>query len=169
MLAEQIKLNLVTIESKFYEIAISTSKRHQVAIKEDALANIRDTRELLRILDKGGTYQREVDVNLQFEDSVSNPITYTPRPGQSEYVLEIIDLMPKLAEIQKRIEELVVLTAAREDYKADNLQQAYVAVIRKIRVHHRRQPGLQFRGAAGGQVRHPAGEHPGPRGRHRCR
>jgi len=142
MLAEQINLNLAGIESKLYEIAASTSKRRQIKNKQDALDTIQDTRKILKILDQGGTYLRNIRVNMESREYVSSPITFHRQPGQSKYVLEVIDLAPKLAEIEQKLAALVELAASREDLRVSGEERLYLEKVIKIKVFLKQVPPL---------------------------
>ncbi|MEN8165005.1 MAG: GAF domain-containing protein, partial [Acidobacteriota bacterium] len=142
MLAEQINLDLISIESKFYEIAISTSKRRQGQIRDAIIEEIHDSREVLGVLEKGGSYQRVINVNLEYHEQVSDSIVYKRWPGDSEYVVEVIDLLPKLAEIERRVDELVGLVSLREDHRHGKRAGQYVAVISDIKSYLKQIPPL---------------------------
>jgi len=145
LLAEQINLNLAGIQSTFYEIAASTSQRRQSILGQDALGIIRDIRRILEILESGGTYFRRISVNLEFKDSVSTPITYHRGAGQSEYVLEAIDLLPKLSEIERKLDTLVELAGARQQFRSDGQERRYMETIAVVESFLKQIPPLFIR------------------------
>ena len=145
MLAEQVNLNLVRIESKFYEMATTRGKRRQAAVKREALEHIEETRKVLDVIEKGGTYLRKKVVNLEFQEQVANPITYVRPPSGSEFVLEIIDLSPKLAEVERKLADLLELASAREEFRDTGRQEPYLEAVGQIKTFLKRVPPLFLR------------------------
>ncbi|MEN8254034.1 MAG: response regulator [Verrucomicrobiota bacterium] len=149
ILAQQINLNLASMESEFYEIATSTGLRRQKQIENEIQDQISDIRKILNVLNDGGTYHRAIPVNLEFREFVSNPITYHRMPGQSEYVLESIDLAPKLEEIEQKVQELLVYTSLRDNLRNSAPGSAkraqYVEAIAELKAFLKRVPPLFMR------------------------
>ena len=145
MLAEQVNLRLARLESKFYEMATTVGPRRQMVVKAEAKSHITEIRKILDILDKGGTYTDIKQVNLESAEQVTNPITYRRGENASHFVLEVIDLSPKLSQIENRLDEIAKLVAEREWLHAAGNEAEYLALVEKVKQALKRIPPVFLR------------------------
>jgi PAS domain S-box-containing protein len=145
MLAEQVNLRLARLESKFYEMATTVGPKRQMAIKAEAKSHIVEIRKILDVLDKGGTYTDIKQVNLESAEQVANPITYRRDENASRFVLEVIDLSPKLSQIDERLDEIAKLVAEREWLHAAGNETEYLALVERVKQALKRIPPVFLR------------------------
>ncbi len=145
MLAEQVNLRLARLESKFYEMATTVGPKRQMAIKAEAKSHIAEIRKILDVLDKGGTYTDVKQVNLESAEQVSNPITYRRDENASRFVLEVIDLNPKLTQVDTKLEEIAKLVAEREWLHAAGNETEYLALVEQVKQALKRVPPVFLR------------------------
>ena len=65
MLAEQINQNLALVESNLYEMAVTQREKNISRISAASETYIQEVRDILKVLNGGGTYSRQIDVNLE--------------------------------------------------------------------------------------------------------
>ena len=112
---ERMLDSIRTVESDVYQMATTVGVRGQQVIARDIAAQIEQLRHYLDVLEHGGTVRKVVRLNLQGHDRMIREVTYRAAEGGNPYVLEVIDLAPKLAEIEGKVYELAALLATREE------------------------------------------------------
>jgi len=104
---------LYIIENSFSQIAnsdkISNVDIHEEIVKE-SLSKIK---EILNILQNGGAYSEVIPVNIIGRDTVSEVIIY--KRADKSYVIEVIELTPKIVEIENSAQMLIELVKGRYD------------------------------------------------------
>ncbi|MBB1487564.1 ATP-binding protein [Oceanospirillum sediminis] len=142
MLAEQINQNLALLESNLYEMAVTQREKNISRISAASETYIQEVRDILKVLNGGGTYSRQIDVNLESSDKIVNSIHYTRTGESSPYVLEIIDLTPKLAEIEEKIQVLKALLIKRDTAQKNGLQDEYLSSLTEVKRFLKKAPPL---------------------------
>jgi PAS domain S-box-containing protein len=144
-LADRVVYNLENIESLFYQIAVSTSARYENSLLEQAKDKIDDTRSLLNILKEGGSYARDLSVNLEFKEKITEHIDYKRLSGTSEYSLEFIDLSPKLGEVEEKLDELVKRVMERDRLSNGDNPDEYLSKVKDVKSFLKVVPPLFIR------------------------
>lgn len=145
MLAEQISQNLAQVESNLYEMAVTQRENNISRISADSKVSIQEIRDILKVLNDGGTYSRQIDVNLESSDKVINSIHYKRTDASSLYVLETIDLTPKLVEIEEKIKTLRTLLLRRDSAREEGRHAEYLDSLIEVKRFLKKVPPLFLR------------------------
>ncbi len=105
MIGEMIVLDLKEVESGFYQMATVANERGQDRIRNKIQEYVDELRSLLDLLEHGGTYVRVTPLNIESLEAMRRVITYH-KPAVDRYVLEQIDLSPKLLQMEQESERL---------------------------------------------------------------
>ncbi|MET0066941.1 MAG: response regulator [Candidatus Thiodiazotropha sp.] len=105
MIGEMIVLDLKEVEAGFYQMATIANERGQDRIRKKIQEFVDELRSLLNLLERGGTYVRVTPLNIESLESMRRVITYHKSSADS-YVLEQIDLAPKLLQMEQESEHL---------------------------------------------------------------
>ncbi|MCV6607349.1 MAG: response regulator [Campylobacterales bacterium] len=143
-IGEEITKGLINIRSKFFQLATTTTIGGQHSIKRDIENDIVGIRKLFIVLEQGGTVQQKIILNLVNTTEVISTITYIP-PDEEEFILEIIDLKPKILEIEQKVEYLIDLLKDRTEY--NRLDKGYEAYVKgkEIKIFLKTAPPLFIR------------------------
>lgn len=118
-LGELINKNLILLELLFSKSLEAKNKYAAVKARKEADTTIEALKQLLPILESGGTYTHAIIVNLNTTDEVTETITYTREPAQSDIlssdstnvVIEVIDILPKVLELQSLMKNITAIKA----------------------------------------------------------
>lgn len=123
-IGEGILSHLHAIESVYYRIALSKNNALSSVLKEDIIDQIGHVRESLRVLENGGTIKHEVKLNITNQEEYVSTFSYYPEDTDS-FSIESIDLIPKLKELEIKVDELIGLIAEyeREDLTAEEAKR----------------------------------------------
>jgi two-component system sensor histidine kinase/response regulator len=145
LIGEMIVLNLEQTESAFYQMATTTNVRGQQRIRKQLQERVDELRAMLRVLDKGGRFERLTHVNIESQESLRRVINYEKSSSHGAYVLEVIDLLPKLKEIEKEGDRLLGMLSERERLSVLEDSEDYLQVISEIANYLRTLPQLFVR------------------------
>ncbi|NOR88485.1 MAG: response regulator [Bacteroidales bacterium] len=90
---------IISIKSSMQELMMHQDKRSTASITEEIEKNIDEIGEILQVLAKGGFFIQHLPVNFYQNDFINDSIYYQPQQS-STYNLEIIDITPKIIELQ---------------------------------------------------------------------
>ena len=141
-IGEIIINDLVRIESGVYKMATIRGVRGQQRVRKDTLRGLDQLRDALRVLDQGGTLKRATHLNIESQERMIRSVEYHPNERESQYVLEVIDLSPKLLQVERKITRLAELLIQREQLRDSEERDAYVASIAEIKGFLRTLPPL---------------------------
>ena len=141
-LGEILINDLVRIESSVYKMATVRGVRGQDHARTQAEQQIGELREALRVLDQGGVLQRTTQLNIHSQDRMVRTVEYYPDERESRYVLEVIDLWPKLAQVEGKIEHLSHLLVRHTVTTEENQGEAHLEVEAEIKGFLRSLPPL---------------------------
>lgn len=131
------------IESAVYRMATTLGSRAQQRVKENILTHIRTIERNLTILRDGGTAERRIAVNLESHAEIVQTAVYDPHlRNEQRYVLEVIDLSPKLDEIRGKLDELAALLERRAQSRASHDDPGLVELEREIKLFLKKLPPL---------------------------
>ncbi|WED20566.1 response regulator [Vibrio sp. JC009] len=134
-IGELIVLDLKQIESSFYQMATTSNIKGQRYIRKQMQKGVDDLKELLVVLEKGGTVTRETHLNIESQDKMRRAILYRRTEGKGEYILEIIDLRPKLTQIEQEGDRLLELLRNREQLRNQGNVEEYAKSIKTIKTY----------------------------------
>jgi PAS domain S-box-containing protein len=137
-IGEAIVLDLKEIESAFYQLATISNPRGQ----DRAVRRISDLvdaqRQMLGVLQNGGTVTRTTRLNMSDVKQLQE--THVYRRDDNSYVLEAIDLLPKLDQIEAEADILVAQLRLRAQLRQKGEIDAYSAQVDIIKDYLRSLP-----------------------------
>ena len=132
-LGEILINDLVRIESSVYKMATIRGVRGQEHARREAEEQIEELRDALRVLDQGGVLQRTTRLNIHSQERMERTVEYHPDERESGYVLEVIDLRPKLVQIEGKIDTLAQLLVRHAVTTENNQGEAHLVVEAEIK------------------------------------
>ena len=118
-IGEYILEEVNAIEANFYKMAVLTNSRGTKSVKEDIHEEIEDIKKAINILENGGTLDKYVKVNLVNLEKIHELITFIPHDN-IEYTFEAIDLIPKLATIEKKLTKIDYILDLKNEILSSN-------------------------------------------------
>jgi len=112
-IGEVVLLDLKVLEADIYKMAITYNPRGQYLIQGDIVERLTQLEKALDVLEQGGTLDRVTRINIESQDSMRQRFTYQKEPNEV-FLLEVIDLRPKLARIRERTVELGEIMATHD-------------------------------------------------------
>lgn len=144
-LGELIVLDIRQIESSFYQMATSSNVRGQKRIKTQLEKKVNDIRDILMSLEKGGSIVRETHLNIVNNESIKRLIEYKRPINNNQYILEVIDIQPKLNQMEVEAGRLLSLLADREKFKKQGKTESYIESVNAIKTYLITLPQLFLR------------------------
>ena len=130
--------DLNILEKKVYQMAITSNPRGQDHLDGEIMALIEGAQSKLSILREGGTVQTAEPLNLDEERELRRDFTYEPSTVGGQYILEVIELRPKLEAMEGKVEVLRGLYRKHREAGARGSSQDQAAVDREIRSYLKR-------------------------------
>jgi signal transduction histidine kinase/ActR/RegA family two-component response regulator len=125
-ISRDVVKNIKEIELSFYKMVATLKPPHLKSaffIKTEIKKKIKETEELIGILEHGGLYEESIDLNIANRANITTKYTYTP-PKTEHYKLYTIQLLPKLKKLRSSSEQLYALLEKRiEAYKSNKHEQ----------------------------------------------
>ena len=134
-IGERIIAHIGSVESHYYKMATLGAQTGIERIRKDIFNETQAIRQLLDILEHGGTVDMEVGLNLPDIEVTKEVITYV-RPPDKRSSIEFIDLSPKLASLEAKIDELAHFVIKRESQdNAEQTEQEIVIFLKQLPTH----------------------------------
>ncbi len=119
---EEIK----SIENNYYKMAIKFKASAVTPLQKDIREELKVIKNAIDVLEHGGTLRNTIKLNLVGISESEERITFSPSKD-SKYTFEAIDLEPKLAFIEKNLDDMkriialkdVMLSSSSEEIKND--------------------------------------------------
>ena len=136
--------DLYKIRSDFYELTTTvTNKRGRELIKNKIYKRIVEIKNLLRILNSGGTVNRVTRLNIPGHHDTVNIINY--KKDKEDIVLEVIDLAPKLEEFNNMVNTLIKLLTEQSVNKKNSDFKSFFEQNRRIKRFYKSTPAFFIR------------------------
>jgi len=100
-IGELIVKEINSIESRFYQIAVAMNMKAGELIAKEIKDDIKDIKGALNVLEDGGFIEEEIKLNVANKDLIIQKFEYFPIDNEL-FILESIDLKPKLEEIEEK-------------------------------------------------------------------
>ena len=113
LIGELIIRDLAQIQANVYRIAVTPNLRGQEYVRKKIGQNLTELGEALDVLENGGTIRRQTWINIESQAAMERLIDYRAAGREEQYVLEAIDLRPKLRVIGETADRLTGLLAQR--------------------------------------------------------
>ena len=104
-LGKIILRNLLLIEKDVIMLSAVRDERDVDVIYHFIQGAAGEIKKILTILQNGGTYANILPMNFRELDEIIESIAFSP-PHRSQYVMEVIDLTPKIIDIESRANDL---------------------------------------------------------------
>lgn len=131
-IGEMIIADLRQAEALFYRLPTSTDPATQELLRDNIHAVLDRIRRSLDIIEKGGAIDFHLPLNLPDRDEMVSTLYYQPT-HQERYILEIIDLRPKLIEIAEKTDTLIDLARNRDRMEQEGFVQRWSASVGQIK------------------------------------
>lgn len=113
-IAEDISRTVTAMELDFLRMATSTSLRRQAMIREEINGLLKRVHQALHVLQQGGSFDRQVGLNLEGVDQMQHRVAYNADPDDTTNLLAAIELGPHLELIEAKAEQVALLLQRRE-------------------------------------------------------
>lgn len=140
-IGEVIVNDLNIIESNMYKMAVTRNSHTQTLIHQDIQQQVALLHQALTVLEQGGTLERSIRINIESQQNLLKRLTYV-RDSNEVFVLEVIDLRPKLDEVITKSDELLWLLMLRKPPEQQPTMQAYFDAIQQTKAYMRGVPPL---------------------------
>ncbi|MCP4151660.1 MAG: PAS domain-containing protein, partial [bacterium] len=143
-IGQEIVLNLKDAQYEFFRMSASASPKTRQAAYQRIFIAIKNIRHSLKLLEEGGELTKKILLNLNRQDKMTRVIK-DPAPDKNKIILEIINLRPKLLEMEQKTKRLATLLRERDnELKAQALTGA-PQTIEKLLTFLRSAPPLFLR------------------------
>ena len=128
LISSDINYNIIKIKSLLYKMILISSNKNilEVSVKE-VKRNIQKTKYLLEILQKGGHYKRDIELNLVGKDNFQKDYCFQ----KTKVSFEVIELMPKLDYLNIQLKKIQLLLIKRTDAKKLKSIRRKIAIFTK--------------------------------------
>ncbi|NFV82301.1 response regulator [Magnetospirillum aberrantis] len=124
-IGELIIQDIARIESGIYKMATTRNATGLELARDDLKAQILALGRKLDVLEDGGVVEDVVRLNLEDREEMQRTIRYQPPADSQKFVLEIIELRPKLYDIDRRVNEINALLVRRNaQFDANNIGES---------------------------------------------
>ena len=142
-IGEFIAYDLVEIRSLFHELATTaTNKRSRDLISDKISDKIDDVDDALDVLENGGVLTRFIELNIAGHLNTIKKIAYYPSKDKNKLSLEVIDIRPKLNDINNMVAEVNKLLEKRTHYKKIKDTKMFLKSAKKIRRYYKALPSF---------------------------
>jgi methyl-accepting chemotaxis protein len=114
---------LLAVEKDFFELALTDDRRDIAVLENEIATSIQDIQSVLDVLSDGGTFEDVLPANFDDVDEIREPISFS-RDKDKGYVVEVIDLTPKILDIEQTATQLVQAVNVKFDAASASEQLA---------------------------------------------
>ncbi len=114
------------IETYIYKMVTSQGKKRHQAIKIQLNKYIDNLNKALDVLSKGGVVVRTKRLNLIHQEEVKQEIYFKQTADKNQYLLEIIELRPRIKQIENIIKKVSLLIDQRDQSLNDKNSDDYL-------------------------------------------
>jgi two-component system sensor histidine kinase/response regulator len=144
-IGELIIQDIARIESSIYKLATISNPYGLELARDETKRQILTLGERLNVLEDGGTVTDIIRLNLEDREEMPRSIVYAPPPGRQEFLLEIIELRPKLFEIDVKVNQFNQLLVRRNELLAADTPDEAKAVSGEVQMALRKFSSLLLR------------------------
>lgn len=133
-LGEAIVHELRRAEILYYQIPVSTEPERQQGLHRDIHEALEQLRLMLGVVESGGEVVRVIPLNLPARNEAEQRIVYHPPRDVERYILEIIELRPKLEELRERADRLLEHALARDRAQFAGDREAWAGEVHALKL-----------------------------------
>jgi GAF domain-containing protein len=123
-LGKVVLRKLLSIERDYYRLASTDDRRDLAVLEKDVTSSLQDIQAVLDVLRDGGTFEDVLPTNFEDVDEIRERISFSLDKSEG-YVIEVIDLTPKMLDIEATITKL--FQAVNEKFDASNESERLAA------------------------------------------
>lgn len=131
--------NIDLIERNFYKLATTVGLISQKKIQEETKVYFETIQQAFQVLQKGGTLTVHTLLNLENITAMTTDISFSPAT-KNTYILEIIDLQPKLTEIERSLEKFAIMLKERDQIDQKEDDAAFRQSVHAIKIYLKKTP-----------------------------
>ncbi len=121
------------IETNIYKMVTSQGLNRQQLIQKKLNRKILDINSALNVLSDGGKVIRIKNLNLINQQDVEQIINFNPVNQDKQYILEIIELRPRINHVQEIIDNMLALIIKRDHFIFQDDKDQYRKLSNKIK------------------------------------
>ncbi len=121
------------IETNIYKMVTSQGLNRQQLIQKKLNRKIVDINGALNVLSDGGEVIRIKNLNLINQHDVEQIISFNPENQEKQYILEIIELRPRINHVQDVIDNMLALIIKRDHFIFQDDKDQYRKLSNKIK------------------------------------
>lgn len=126
-IGERIISHIDVVESHYYKLATLNDQGAIAQIRKDIFEETAAIRKLLQVLDKGGSVEVQVGLNLPDIEAIKEVLVYKKDGTSSHTSMEFIDLIPKINSLEAKVDELAKFIEVRQS--KNNLYQTEQEIV----------------------------------------
>ena len=138
-IGEVIVENIDLIERNFYKLATTVGQVGQNTIYQETQSLFSNIYEAFDVLQNGGTLTTHTLLNLENITEMMTQISYTP-DNKNALILEIIDLQPKLTEIEQNFSIFLAMLKERDTIVRNDNSTNYRNAVYNIKIYLKKAP-----------------------------
>jgi signal transduction histidine kinase/CheY-like chemotaxis protein len=131
--------NIDLIERNYYKMATTVGQIGQQIIYDNTQVYFTSIREAFDVLQHGGVLTITTLLNLESTSQMSTEIRFQPEEND-HYVLEIIDLYPKLVEVEENLKELSQLLVQRFMVSRQGDDKGFREAVQTVKIFLKKTP-----------------------------
>ncbi|MBF0254857.1 MAG: PAS domain S-box protein [Gammaproteobacteria bacterium] len=125
--------DISALQTQVYRLPAAHNVRAQQAVIQSIEQALGEFSQLLDVLEHGGEVKRHTWLNIEGQASMERSYSYQPGAERGGYVLEAIDLRPKIEDIRTAVEELAPLLRQKVELLNAGGEQGIGAIEMQIR------------------------------------
>ena len=133
ILGKSIVHDLTQLKVNFYQLVTSTNENTNTLKQQELHKTVNSIKTTLNFLQKGGTVERQLALNLAERDSATQVLQYHP-DNEQVFVVEVITLLPQLNNLEKQVVQIIDLLKLRHIAREKKDTSAFFKEIKKIKL-----------------------------------
>ena len=134
-IGERIIRHINAVETHYYKMATLGEQIGIERIRKDILNETNIIRQLLDVLEKGGTAELKTELNLAESHVETEMITYR-KMSYERLTIELIDLAPKLTALEHKVDELAQFILQRQLHEnSHQAEQEIIIFLKQLPTH----------------------------------
>lgn len=139
-IGEEIVQVIQEVEKDVYHMTTLVGETAQTRKEQEIIKHVTKLQHDLKVLERGGTVMREIDLNMEGHDSMVREVHYVPPADAAAYVMELIEIAPLLGQIGDKTRELRALLAQRMALRERQDSAGYFALEQQITLYLKHLP-----------------------------
>ncbi|RXK11454.1 hypothetical protein CP965_13855 [Halarcobacter mediterraneus] len=143
-IGEYILKEINSVERNYYQMAIVSNTKALTPLQDEVIEELNDIRNAINILEKGGTLDNYIKLNLVGISETVEQITFSPS-RDTKYTFESIDLKPKLKFIESQLAKMKKIIVMKNIMETSNNKEDKEDAKFEIQMFFKQIPALFIR------------------------